>query len=219
MKAMFLAAGLSVFGITFGNSDHKDDAENFFHPEIPQAAYKYRRKLIRHAQYHFGLDAPVPLLAAQIEKESTWRPKVCSKYACGLAQVTEPTAEYLGDKFEILEDIDVTNPDWSIHAQSLYMMYLVDKSKGVDECNAWAKALSAYNGGIGWLRRDEKVTETKGSDPKVWWNSVEVHKDSRRSQSAVAENTEYPRRVILEMQKKYYESGFAPGRLICENML
>lgn len=188
------------------------------HPDIPSNANKHRRRLIRHAQYHHGMNAPVPVYAAQIHKESTWRQDVCSPFACGLTQFTDSTADYVGEKFEALENVDVMNPDWAINAQILYMDYLIERARGQDNCNAWAKALSAYNGGIGWLRRDEKVTEAQGADKTLWWDNVEVHKDPRRSDAAVRENTNYPRRILLDLQVLYSESGFASGPLICENL-
>lgn len=197
----------------------KQDSFAGSHPGIPDLANQHRRRLIRHAQYHKGIDAPVPIYAAQIHKESTWRKDVCSPFACGLTQFTDSTADYVGDKFEALEDVDVMNPDWAINAQILYMDYLINQARAANDCEAWAKALSAYNGGIGWLRRDEKVTEEAGADKTRWWDNVEVHKDPRRSDAAVRENTNYPKRIILELQKLYYESGFASGPLVCNEKL
>ena len=40
---------------------------------VPPAALYYRAALTREAQFIFGIQAPVPTLAAQIEQESGWK--------------------------------------------------------------------------------------------------------------------------------------------------
>ena len=60
--------------------------------QIPSAAVKYRPDLTREAHFIFGLDAPIPTLAAQIEQESGWRPGITAwDNGRGLAQFMDPT--------------------------------------------------------------------------------------------------------------------------------
>ena len=48
-------------------------------PKPPQAALKYRAELTRLAHSGWGLDAPVPMFAAQIHQESGWNPEAVSR--------------------------------------------------------------------------------------------------------------------------------------------
>ncbi|MCO1337238.1 hypothetical protein MO867_23240, partial [Microbulbifer sp. OS29] len=41
--------------------------------EIPGASQTYKRTLIRAAHAHWGLDAPIATLAAQVHQESRWK--------------------------------------------------------------------------------------------------------------------------------------------------
>jgi soluble lytic murein transglycosylase-like protein len=186
---------------------------------IPLAAYKYRRMMIRIVQAESGLNPPLAMYAAQIHKESTWRPDVCSAFACGLTQFTDSTAKYVGEKFAELGPGNVMDPPWAIKAQTYYNQHLFSRSRGANNCDSWAKTLSAYNGGIGWLRRDEAEAEREGADRSLWWNNVEIHKDPRRRASAVKENTNYPIRILLELQLLYHQEGFVEGPLVCEHLL
>lgn len=185
---------------------------------IPSNARKYKRYMIKQARKELGSNAPVSWLAAQVHKESTWREDAKSPYAEGLTQFTPQTAEWVGEKWNDLGVGDVYDPHWAIRAQIFYMRYLVANARGQDSCEAWAKAASSYNGGIGWLRRDEKVTEAEGANKQAWWDNVEIHKDSRRSEASVRENTNYPLKITLTLQSLYYQDGWG-GELICEDML
>jgi hypothetical protein len=185
---------------------------------IPSNCKKYKRYLTRQARKELGVDAPVSWLGAQIFKESTCREDAKSPFAEGLTQFTPQTAEWVGEKWDDLGVGDVYDPHWAIRAQIFYMRYLVANARGENECEAWAKAASAYNGGIGWLRRDEKVTEEAGANKLAWWDNVEIHKDSRRSAASVRENTNYPLKITLEIQSLFYQNGWG-GSLICEDKL
>jgi hypothetical protein len=45
--------------------------------DIPTAAHQHRGDLTRIARQTFGLDAPVPVFAAQLHQESGWNPLPC----------------------------------------------------------------------------------------------------------------------------------------------
>jgi hypothetical protein len=176
----------------------------------PRASLAYKRDVIRLSRHAWGMDAPTPLFAAQIHQESTWNPNAKSPFASGLAQFTPSTAEWMVEVFPELERADTLNPIWSIRAMLLYNRWLYNRMEAKDECNRWAFALSAYNGGVGWIPRDKRLAVEAGYDPLLWWGNVE-HTTSRAAW-AKKENREYPHRIIYTHQPIY--SGWG-SRLIC----
>jgi len=182
--------------------------------DYPKAADRYKRTLIRWAHYYDGLDATIPMYAAQIHQESAWRPNVSSPYADGLTQFTPDTAEWIGSLYPELREIDVFNPVWAIKAMIRYNNKLAEGLVASDECNLKAMVLASYNGGKGWILRDKNLTEQNGFDRNVWWDNVENF--SPRAKWAFEENRDYPRRILLEHQTLYESWG---GPLVCEEMI
>ena len=181
-----------------------------FGEEPPRESLRYKRMVIGTARAEFGLDAPVSLFAAQISVESDWRPTVESKYAAGLGQFTKDTAKWAGERWSDLRPVNPYSPAWAIKALVRYDRFLLDRVDGETECDAFAMALAAYNGGNTWVRRDAKLTEERGDDPRRWWGHVEKH--SNRADWAFRENREYPRR-IMRRQSIYASWG---GDALCE---
>ena len=173
--------------------------------DVPRESLKYKRELIRQSRIIWGLDAPIPLFASQIHQESTWNHLAKSKYAKGLTQFTDSTAEWMIEIFPDLKRANVYNPNWSIRAMLLYDSWLDERIKSIDECNQWAMILSSYNGGLTWLNRDKALAEAKGSNPNVWWNHVE--KFSNRADWAIKENRNYSKNIILKHQLIYADWG------------
>ena len=173
--------------------------------DVPRESLKYKRELIRQSRIIWGLDAPIPLFASQIHQESTWNHLAKSKYAKGLTQFTDSTAEWMIEIFPELKRANVYNPNWSIRAMLLYDSWLDDRIKSIDECNQWAMILSSYNGGLTWLNRDKALAEAKGSNPNVWWNHVEKY--SNRADWAIRENRNYSKSIIFKHQNLYIDWG------------
>ena len=173
--------------------------------DVPRESLKYKRELIRQSRIIWGLDAPIPLFASQIHQESTWNHLAKSKYAKGLTQFTDSTAEWMIEIFPQLKRANVYNPNWSIRAMLLYDSWLDDRIKSIDECNQWAMILSSYNGGLTWLNRDKALAEAKGSNPNVWWNHVEKY--SNRADWAIRENRNYSKSIIFKHQNLYADWG------------
>lgn len=171
---------------------------------------KYTRDLVRIARFYNGLEAPVPMYAAQIHQESSWNPNAKSIYAAGLTQFTADTAEWIGKVYPELRPVDVFNPTWAMKALVLYDTRLYGQIDAKDKCNRYAFVLSGYNGGPGWVTRDKNLAKKNGADPMVWWGSVEKY--SPRSAAAMKENRDYPRKILLKHQKKYLH---LPGEAIC----
>ena len=181
--------------------------------ESPRTALEYRRDLTREARAVFGLSAPVPVFAAQIQQESAWRPRAESPYAQGLAQFVPSTADWISEVYPYLGPADVWNPQWSIRAMVRYDKHLLDRyaKPAASDCDAWAFTLSAYNGGQGWLLRDKRqcrnATRCPSCDPTRWFGHVADTPDPRRANWAVEENRGYPQRILLRHQPRYRHWG------------
>jgi soluble lytic murein transglycosylase-like protein len=180
---------------------------------IPAHSAPYRIKLQREVTSAFGLTAPVARFAAQIHQESGWRPDARSPFAKGLTQFTPPTAEWIAQAYPALHPPDPWDPHWAIRAQVTYMRHLLRQVQpAASECDLWAFALSAYNGGGGWVRRDRRLAESAGADPERWFGHVELH--TRRAAWARDENREYVRRILLRLEDAYVRAGW-PGQRVC----
>ena len=171
--------------------------------EPPRASLQYRNTLIRTARFVWGMDAPIPMLAAQIETESAWRPGVSSRFASGLTQFTPRTAAQIAEDFpnEVGFPADVFNPGWAMRAQSRYMKVIYD-SVILSACDSarFIFTTAGYNGGPHNIVRDRILTEQNGHDPTRWWGNVELF--SNRADWAMDENRMYPIR-IWDRQPKY----------------
>lgn len=172
---------------------------------VPASARQYQRQLTAQAHATWGLNAPTAVFAGQIETESRWRPKVCSAFACGLAQFTAATAKTISAQHR-LGVADVYNPAWAIQALVLYDHDLyAHMSFSATACDAWAFTLSAYNGGLGWVPKDRALAKQSHADTTRWFGAVELY--TRRARAYAAENRAYPRLILLQRQAHYAAWG------------
>ncbi len=180
---------------------------------IPAAALKYRSEVIRAARCEAGLGAPVAVFAAQVEQESGWSPDAVSPVgARGLGQFMPLTARDMGRTRPDLGPAAPTNPGWAIRALVVYDLANLRRLRAATPCDLWAMGLSAYNGGLGWVWKDQALARSQGLDPATWWDNVETV-NAGRSIAAKRENTGYPRAILLKRQPKYLAWG--PG-IFCE---
>ncbi len=182
------------------------------HVRIPATSAQYRLSVEREAGLQWGLAAPVARIAAQLHQESGWRADAKSAFANGLAQFTPATAAWLPDVCPQVGEADPWDPTWSIRAAVCYDAYLYRAVRAIDECERWAMTLSAYNGGLGWVRRDAALAASKGANPAVWFGSVELW--TARAAWAREENRAYPRRILLTLEPAYIAAGW-PGEAAC----
>lgn len=179
--------------------------------QVPPDAERYRRDLIRNARVVWGLDAPIATLAAQVHQESAWRPDAVSPVgARGLAQFMPGTADWISGLYEDLGDNAPHNPAWAIRALVRYDRYLHDRMTARNGCERMAKTLSSYNGGAGWIARDEKLAEAEGLDRSRWFGNVEAV-NAGRSQGAWEENRGYVRRILRSLEARYVTAGWGIG--------
>lgn len=180
-------------------------------PEVPT---RLRLLVESSATSEFGLDAPTALFAAQIHQESRWEPEAASAYAHGLTQFTPATAAWIATLYPTeLAPADPWDPAWAVRAQMRYMRDLVRQfADGATRCDDWAFALAAYNGGPGWVRRDQRQAVAAGAPRSVWFDSVELH--TQRGAAARKENRGYVRRILLTLEARYIAAGW-PGAATC----
>lgn len=174
---------------------------------VPRQALAYRDDLLRSARALWGLGAPVATFGAQIHQESSWREDARSPYAHGLAQFTPATAEWIGSVYPELAERAPYNPAWALRALVRYNRHIWERTTAATPCDRMAKVLAAYNGGPGWIGREERAAAAAGADPARWWGQVEHH--CLRADWACRENRHYPRRILLELEVRYRPWG--PG--------
>ncbi|MHC1700302.1 MAG: transglycosylase SLT domain-containing protein [Humidesulfovibrio sp.] len=181
---------------------------------IPAAAQQYRSVLIRAARVEAGLAAPVAVFAAQVEQESGWNPQAVSPVgARGLGQFMPLTAKDMGRTRPDLGLAAPTNPGWAIRALVAYDLAQLRRITANTPCDAWALTLMAYNGGLGWVWRDQDKAKVQGLDPGLWESVASVN--AGRSLAAKRENAHYAPAILLKRQPKYLAWG--PG-VSCEGV-
>lgn len=180
--------------------------------QIPVASALYRIKLEREVASTFGDLRPAARIAAQVHQESGWNPRAASRYAQGLTQFTPDTAKWIPSVCPLLGPPDVWDPNWSMRAAVCYDAWLYKRVSGATECDRWAFTLSAYNGGLGWVRRDQAMAAAAGDDRERWFDNVERH--SPRAGWAIRENRGYVRRIVLLVEPTYLAAGW-PGERAC----
>lgn len=174
--------------------------------EIPRAAHQYHRALVANARLVWGLEAPVATFAGQIHQESAWRADARSPYANGLAQFTPATSDWIGGVFPELAERQPFNPSWALRALVRYDRWLWERNPAASPCDRMAFALVAYNGGEGWLRREQRAARAAGTAPDRWFAAVALH--CQRGQAACVESRAYPA-VILRRHQQLY-AGWGP---------
>lgn len=177
---------------------------------IPARAGQYRAHLVREARVVWGMSAPVATLAAQIHQESAWRHDAVSRAgAQGLAQFMPQTARWLPSVAPETGEPLPLNPGWSIRAMVTYDKWLFNRIRAATVCDRWAMTLSAYNGGLGWLRRDQVLAAEYGLDPGRWEHVRLVN--AGRSAANYEENRGYPDRILGRWTPVYKAAGWGRG--------
>lgn len=171
--------------------------------QIPAAALKYRADLTREARFIFGLSAPVPALAAQIEQESGWRPGVTAwDKGRGLAQFMDPTAQWASERFADLGPADPYNPRWAMRAMVRLDDFNARRVAGDTDCERWGAGLKAYNAGLGYVQRAQKRSKA----PQQWFGATE-HINAGQSEKNFEYSRQYPRWILWKRQPKYANWG------------
>jgi soluble lytic murein transglycosylase-like protein len=178
--------------------------------EIPDQARRHRALLTREARATWGMDAPVATFAGQIHQESRWDGQAVSPAgAQGLAQFMPATARWLPQVAPETGEPLPYSPAWAIRAMVSYDRWLWKRIRAASDCDRWAMALSAYNGGLGWVWRDQEQTRLAGLDPGLW-DHVALH-NAGRSGPNFRENRAYPTRILHRWTNLYRAAGWGMG--------
>jgi soluble lytic murein transglycosylase-like protein len=181
-----------------------------FAQAIPRDAYRYRADLTRAARNVWGLDAPVATFAAQIHQESRWRETaVSSAGAQGVAQFMPATAQWIGGAYTALGPGDPTNPVWAMRALVTYDKHIHERINAATPCDRMWMTLWGYNGGPGWVTRDQAKARQAGADPRR--ASAVEPLNAGRNPAAFAENRGYPRLILGRFEPIYVRAGFGQG--------
>lgn len=179
---------------------------------IPNAAKQHRAVLVRSAHMVWGLDAPISTFAAQVHQESRWNAYAKSPVGAeGLAQFMPTTTEWIAAAYpKHLATAQPYNPGWALRALVQYDRWIFERLPTTAQCERWAMVLSAYNGGLGWVKRDRKLASEKGSDQLIWFNSVEQF-NAGRSAANFKENRHYPRAILFRWEPLYVNASWGSG--------
>lgn len=170
----------------------------------PRDALKHRQELTRMAHEVWGLNAPIPVFAAQITQESAWNTQAISKAgAVGMAQFMPGTAKWWCDlnKLSALE-CQPTNPRWAMRALVGYDLWLYKRVWGLNEYDRMHAALRAYNGGLGHWQKEASIA---GSRQRALIDAA--CGKARRHPLHCKENLNYPHRILNVYQSRYYGWG------------
>ncbi|MDP1980493.1 transglycosylase SLT domain-containing protein [Undibacterium sp.] len=177
---------------------------------IPQAANKYRNDLTRIAQAVWGLDAPVPVFAAQIHQESGWNPDAVSRVgAVGMTQFMPATATWWCALNKLsAQDCQPRNPIWAMRSMIGYDLWLYQRVAGATEFDRlWAMDRS-YNGGLGHWQKEAALVR-----PALNHEAIDAACGrARRSPIHCRENLGYPDRILNNLQYRYAAWGRTVGQ-------
>lgn len=172
----------------------------------PRAA-QYKHTLILQARHVWGLSAPTASFAAQIHQESRWNSNARSPVgAVGLTQFMPATARWIAGMDGELRTGDVYNPVWAMRALVVYDKFLYNKVAAVNPCERLAFAMSAYNGGLGWVIK----RKARSNNPNVCFGATcEVNPGITAANQR--ENSNYPKLILKTYEPLYVKAGWGVG--------
>lgn len=168
--------------------------------QMPMEASKYKRQYTQIVRNTWGLDAPIASLAAQIHQESGWNCSAVSHAgAKGCAQFMPATANWIGDLDSGLKGAEVFSPAWAFRAQATYMKWIVERVKVADNaCERMAFAMAAYNGGLGYVYKRQKLSLAPG---QCFRATCEINPGITAANQR--ENAHYPVRILIDIEPRY----------------
>ena len=177
---------------------------------IPPESARYRIPLTQTVQAYCGLGCPVADYAAQIHQESRWRADAKSPVgAQGMAQFMPATSSWVAGVYpRELGDNKSGDPVWAMRALVLYDRWLWARIKADTDCEHHAYVLSAYNGGLGYVHKRQKLSTAPG---RCLAATCDINPGIRPA--AQAENAAYPRLILLTHAPLYERAGW--GRRVC----
>lgn len=177
---------------------------------LPAGARRWRGDLVRAAHSVWGLDAPVPVFAAQVHQESRWRSDLVSRVgATGMGQFMPDTASWWCRLNKMsAEECRPRNPVWALRALVGYDKWIWDqigKIPGAGDMDQYSRmwaTLRGYNGGPAhWQAEARKA----GSFDRLAVDAACGR--ARRHRSHCPENLGYPQKIMVELQPIYSAWG------------
>lgn len=182
--------------------------------QVPDSAALYRHYVEQAASDVWGVEASPARLAAQIHQESSWQTGARSTVgAQGLAQFMPATAKWIAQQFpDQLGDFDPWDPRQAALAAALYDHWLLVRNDGATQCDCWAFALSAYNGGEARLHAEQIKAGNLGANSRRWFGEVAVFR--ARGVAAWQQNRGYVNRILRVLEPAYIADGWS-GTAVC----
>jgi soluble lytic murein transglycosylase-like protein len=171
---------------------------------VPRAALMHRAELTRVAHAAWGLNAPIPAFAAQIQQESAWRADAVSHVgAQGMAQFMPATAKWWCEINNLnATDCQPNNPTWALRSLVGYDLWLYQRVWGAAEYDRLYATLRSYNGGLDHWQREAKIAQSNKR------NIIDAAcGKARRHISFCKENLNYPKRILNLYQARYASWG------------
>lgn len=160
-----------------------------------------------------GFDAPVPMHIAQGAQESGCNPAVTAwDNGRGFAQFMDGTAAMMPKICPQIGPPDPYSVVWSVNAMICYDNWLYRRVKGADDCQKWGAVLTAYNGGLGYVKQSQSASSNRA--PELWFGVTE-RVPTRQSAKNFAYSRSYPHKVLFKHQPKYAQHG----RLVCKELM
>ena len=168
-------------------------------------AQAYRADLTRIAHSTWGLNAPVPVFAAQLHQESGWDVSAVSPVgALGMGQFMPATAQWWCQINRLsAADCQPRNAVWAMRSLVGYDLWLLQRVNGGSEFDRMWASLRSYNGGLGHWQNEAKLVR-----PLLDHVSVDrVCGRASRAPVHCAENLGYPDRILNRLQRLYASWG------------
>jgi len=173
--------------------------------EVPLKAKVHQNTLTRIARASFGLDAPVPALAAQLQQESGWNSNAVSPVGAeGMAQFMPATAAWWCALNQLSPvDCQPTNPIWALRALVGYDYWLYQRVAGQSEFDRLWATFRSYNGGLGHWQKEAALVR-----PSLTRADIDAA-CGRASRAKVhcTENLDYPDRILNRLQRRFSSWG------------
>lgn len=173
--------------------------------EVPYQAKVHRNDLTRIARASFGLDAPVPALAAQLQQESGWNSNAVSPVgAKGMAQFMPATAQWWCSLNQLpAVECQPTNPIWALRALVGYDYWLYQRVSGRSDFDRLWATFRAYNGGLGHWQKEAELVR-----PSMDRLAIDgACGRASRAKVHCTENLGYPDRILNRLQRRFSSWG------------
>jgi len=170
-----------------------------------EACLKHRALITREANLKFGATAPVPAITGMFFQESQCNPLATNPAdgGAGIGQLTgKENIKWISEQSGV-KPLNPYNINDNVRASLWLLKYNYDRIPGSVPCQKIGAALSAYNGGLGYVLASYSV-----SNSSYWFYTTEYLKGAgKQSAGNFAYARSYPRKVLFKHQPKYASLG------------